>query len=193
MLAWDVDNIFPHTVVCMQHVIDVIVEKLCHDKAVDVILAGNIYTTQRLCELSGLEPDQLEDSIHAGTRVGPQIRRVEFIQTERRRNAVDRVLEQRMIQFSERVPDGHVHCISNDGDFANTLGYCSYKGVHVTSIGTVKRTKNANWRSKRHNMKLVEASDDAWRLDIQKRDHVEKDLVVQVSRYYDITTTTTTT
>jgi hypothetical protein len=65
--------------------------------------------------------------------------------------------------------------------------------VHVTSIGTVKRTKNANWRSKRHNMKLVEASDDAWRLDIQKREHVEKDLVVQVSRYYDITTTTTTT
>lgn len=181
MVVWDVDNVFPQTVGFLQRVIDVVVGQLCVDKAVDVVLAGNIYTTQRLCEISGLKPEDMVDLIQTtGRGTDPSIR-VEFVETPKRKNAVDRALEQRMIQFSEMVPGGHVYCISNDGDFANTLGYCSYKGSHVTSIGTIKGTKNANWRSKRHNKKLIEASDDAWRLEMD----IQSD-TVRLSRYeYD--------
>ena len=181
MISWDVDNVFPRTLEHIPDVIDAIIDAIHDDETTSecrVLLGVNSTSMERLCLVSGLERHKMHTRVHSLFSDKNSAIHVEFVETPKRKNAVDRALEQRMIQFTESMPAGCICCcISNDADFGNTLQYCSYKGSHVVSIGTVKRTKNANYYSKKHTKKLVDSSDDAWRLEMDTQGGV------RLSRY----------
>lgn len=187
MIAWDIDNIFPQKIEHIDKVIDGLVASLFENKrleeggTIQILLSGNTASVQRICNLSGLERNEMLARMDRVV-TAPQScvdMHMEFIEAPKRKNAVDRVLEQRMVEFSKHKHCGCICCISNDGDFENTLRYCSYQGSFVISIGTVRGTRNnTNWSSKRHNKKLADSSDDAWRLEIDS--HMD---TVCISRY----------
>ena len=165
LIVWDVDNIFPKEVGAIGSVLDGVKEKLWplySERQLwseSVLLAMNNNTMRRLVELYQINKEEIVDKIQ-GEAVADDI---SVVETVRRKNAVDQVIEQRMLEFSQIVGErGIIACISNDGDFEKIIRYCMHLGTTVVSIGTV-RTMGSKVRV--HNKRLAKAADMSLRIN----------------------------
>ena len=150
LVAWDVDNIRPRpgqfgssvkSVLCAPQVTLV-------GGSTDVVLAANTRT------LSQIVPDreEIDELIRWGLAEGL---RVEVIETEQRRQAVDRVLTQRIIDFadSNHSEELCLYVVSNDSDFAPVLAYAGTldPSMSIATVGTCRPSKNSNAQTRKPN------------------------------------------
>ena len=92
-----------------------------------------------------------------------------MVETERRRQAVDRLIVQAIVDWVEggggRRRRRRLVVISNDSDFADILKYAGERGVETMVVGTCKPTRNSNAATRKPNSKLSRAAARTIRID----------------------------
>ena len=165
LIVWDVDNILPKEPGAFGSVLDGVKEELwslypqAQSWSESALLAMNNNTMRRLVDIYQLNKEETMNKIQEEASTDD----ISIVETARRKNAVDQVIEQRMLEFSKSAGErGIIACISNDGDFEKIIQYCMYLGTTVVSIGTV-RTMGSKARV--HNKKLAKAADMSLRIN----------------------------
>lgn len=159
LVAWDLDNVRPTADQIKGFLAAPYID--LGRRETDVLLAANSWT------LSKVFP-QARDQIDALIRWGDdQNVGIEVIETERRRQAVDRVLTQRILEFAElNTRASMIFVVSNDSDFAPILRYARSMRPCITTItvGTCRPSRNANAMTKKPNVRLSDAADRTLRI-----------------------------
>ena len=160
-IAWDVDNIRPPDGEFwrgVQAVLSRLVGPGEADADTEVVIAANSWTWNRVLA-DATDPtdkaNKLDDLVRWGASEGM---RIDIVETERRRQAVDRVLEQRIIHWVDRLvrdrASNRVFVVSNDSDFERVLKYTKSTAV-TTVVGTCKPSLNSNAARKKPNVRFL--------------------------------------
>jgi hypothetical protein len=155
LVAWDLDNIRPRPGSLGAVLTSILsaAELGLVRGASDVVLVANTRTLSQII----LDEEEIRELTRWGTGRGIH---VEVVATEQRRQAADRVLTQRIIDFAESnsksnsdMDQLYLYVVSNDSDFAPVLEYARSLDptMAVVAIGTCRPSKNANAHTRKPN------------------------------------------
>lgn len=159
LVAWDLDNIRPRPGSLGAVLTSILsaAELGLVRGASDVVLVANTRTLSQII----LDGEEIRELTRWGTGRGIH---VEVVATEQRRQAADRVLTQRIIDFAESnsksnsksnsdMDQLYLYVVSNDSDFAPVLEYARSLDptMAVVAIGTCRPSKNANAHTRKPN------------------------------------------
>jgi len=152
LVAWDLDNVRPRPGRFGSSVKSILLapQLTLVGGSTDVVLAANTRTISQIIP----DREEIAELTRWGTGTGLC---VEVVETEQRRQAVDRVLTQRIIDFVDSndstTEELYLYVVSNDSDFAPVLRYARSLDptMSVVTVGTCRRSKNANAHTRKPN------------------------------------------
>jgi hypothetical protein len=163
LVAWDLDNVRPPLFRESAQSLLTGLGALTDLQGAHVVLAGNTWTiTKLLGEDSARKRRECDALIQWGEERGM---RIEAVETQRRRQAVDRQLSSSIMEFlSQTSEQPTIVVISNDSDFQNIIAYAGQSATTITA-GTCRPTRNANAAWKAPNAKLARVADRTIRIE----------------------------
>ncbi len=168
-ICWDLDNIRPPDEAYFGSAVQAVLATLVRSAAgadvhTDVLIAGNSWTFSKVLNKEGRT--EIDRVVGWGASEGM---RIQIVETERRRQAVDRLIVQAIVEWVEGGGGRRLVVISNDSDFADILKYAGERGVDTVVVGTCKPTRNSNAATRKPNSKLSQAAARTIRIEAWDR------------------------